>query len=106
MLGNKRTRRMMKLFVAIQVPMAAAAELAQLRPPVTPGIRLVDPEQMHVTLHFVGAANLDVVAAALEPLAVDAFTLDFEGVRQFLTEGGSTTLWAGVRPSTALLGLH
>src|SRR5262245_24161493 len=97
---------MMKLFIAINVPLVVAADLAQLQPPVTPGIRLVDPKQMHVTLHYVGTANFDAVAAALQPIAVHSFTLDFEGVGQFSSADQSTTLWAGVRASPELLDLH
>jgi 2'-5' RNA ligase len=97
---------MPKLFIAITVPTNVGADLAQLQPPATSGIRLVAPEQMHVTLHYVGTANLDALAATLQPIAVDAFTLDFADVGQFSSADNSTTLWAGVRASSELLGLH
>jgi 2'-5' RNA ligase len=97
---------MTKLFIAIKVPMALTANLAQLQPPATLGIRVVDPNQMHVTLHFVGTANVDALATALQPIAVKCFPLDFEGVWHFSSADGSTTLWAGVRASPELLDLH
>ena len=97
---------MTKLFIAINLPSNVGAVLAQLQPPATQGIRLVAPEQMHVTLHYVGTANFDALAAALQPIAVDSFTLDFEGVGQFSSADDSTTLWAGVRASPELLGVH
>jgi RNA 2',3'-cyclic 3'-phosphodiesterase len=61
---------------------------------------------MHLTLHFLGEADLARVASALESVAVPSFPLEPEGVGVFRSPNGAVTLWAGVRMSTALLALR
>ena len=97
---------MPKLFVAVDLPADVTAKLALLQPPRTAGVRLVRPGQMHLTLHYLGAASVARTAAALRTVAVPAFALAFEGVGRFPAAGGAVTLWAGVVPSAELLGLH
>lgn len=58
---------------------------------------------MHVTLHFLGEAEIELVAAALAEVAIPAFRLDLQGVGQFPSAGGATTLWAGVCGSPEML---
>jgi 2'-5' RNA ligase len=97
---------MPRMFVAIDLPPAATAELVALQPPPTPGIRLADHRQMHLTLHYIGEADAERMADALGGVAVPSFPLVLQGVGQFPSAGGSITLWAGVRESPELLGLH
>jgi RNA 2',3'-cyclic 3'-phosphodiesterase len=97
---------MSRLFIAVELPAAAARELARIRPPPADGVRLVEPHQMHVTLHFLGEADVDRVAAALASVRAAVAPLTLEGVGQFPSAGGAVTLWAGVRRSPALLGRH
>ena len=97
---------MPKLFIAIALPPAVTAELAVVQPPRAAGVRLVREGQMHLTLHYLGPANLAGVATALEEVAVASFPLVIEGVGQFPSAGGAVTLWAGVRDSPELHGLH
>jgi 2'-5' RNA ligase len=98
--------RMPKLFVAVDLPPEVTAELADLQPPRMTGIRLARPNQMHLTLHFIGSANLERTATALHNVVVAPFPIAFEGVGQFPSSGGATTLWAGVQPGAELLELH
>src|SRR5581483_4134637 len=97
---------MPRLFVAVELPAAAAAELARMQPPPADGVRLIEPHQMHVTLHFLGEADVGRVAAALAAVPAAVLPLTVEGVGQFPSAAGVVILWAGVRPSPALLGLH
>jgi 2'-5' RNA ligase len=97
---------MPRLFVAVDLPAAAATKLVTLQPSPSAGIRLVTPGQMHLTLHYLGDADIERMAAALRTVAVPAFSLVFEGVGQFPSAGGATTLWAGIRESAELLRLH
>src|SRR5262249_41831124 len=97
---------MPRLFVAVELPAAATAELARIRPPPADGVRLVEPHQMHVTLHFLGEADVDRVAAALGSAPAAVTLLTVEGVGQFSSADGAVIVWAGVRRSPALLGLH
>jgi 2'-5' RNA ligase len=95
-----------KLFVAVGLPVAAAAELAVIQPPRIAGVRLAALGQMHLTLHFLGPANAGRTAAALRAVEAPAFPLEIEGIGQFPSAGGAVTLWAGVRESAGLLRLH
>ena len=97
---------MPRLFVALDLPIAATAKLAHAQPPPMAGIRLVEPGQMHLTLHYIGEANIERMATALHAVAVPAFLLTLEGVGQFPSAGRAVTLWAGVRDNAELLELH
>jgi 2'-5' RNA ligase len=97
---------MPRLFVAVDVPTAAAAELVRIQPLQAVCVRLTEPGQFHLTLHYIGEADDERIAAVLQVVAVPAFLLTLEGVGRFPSVGGAVTLWAGVRESPALLGLH
>lgn len=97
---------MPRLFVAVDLPAAVTAQLARNQPPPTAGMRLVEPGQMHLTLHYIGEADIERMAAALQAVAVPAFSLTLEGVGQFPPAGKAAILWAGVRDNAELLGLH
>ena len=97
---------MTRLFVALDLPACATAELAAMQPPPVRGVRLEKVRQMHVTLHFLGKANVERTAAALAVVAAPAFALTIEGVGQFPSADGAVILWARVRESRELLGLH
>jgi len=97
---------MPKLFVALDLPAEATAELIKIQPPNTDAIRLVAQSQMHVTLHYLGEADIARVSAILQRISVPAFRLEIERVGQFQSAGGSTTMWAGVKKSLELIALH
>lgn len=97
---------MPRLFVAIDLPAAVTAKLARQQPLPMDGIRLVEPSQMHLTLHYIGEADIERMALALQAVAVSAFSLTLEGVGRFPSAGNATILWAGVRENVELLGLH
>jgi len=97
---------MPRLFVAIEFPPQVSAELARLRPPALPGVRLSRQEQLHLTLHFIGEAGIAPVAAALQEVIAAPFGLRLDGLGQFRASGGGHTLWAGVEGNDELLALH
>jgi len=97
---------MPKLFVAIGLPAAATEALDRIQPRPSAGVRLAEQSQMHLTLHYLGEADVERIAVALEVLAFQAFSLTLEGVGQFPSAGGAVTLWAGVRENAELLGLR
>jgi 2'-5' RNA ligase len=61
---------------------------------------------MHVTLHFLGEGEVKRIAAALDVVVAPVFSLVIEKVGQFPSRDGAITLWAGVRETPELLGLH
>lgn len=100
---------MSRLFVAVPLPATVVAELASIQPPPTPGLRWVQPDQMHLTLHYIGEVDEDRAARmsdALRSVPLSEVSLTIAGVGQFPSAGGDTTLWAGVRESSELRQLH
>ena len=97
---------MPKLFVAIDLPDFVTAELVRIQPPAVNGIRLVQPDQMHLTLHFIGEFNIEPMAAALGSVKSSEFSLAIEGVGEFPSADGAVTLWAGVKKTPELLVFH
>jgi RNA 2',3'-cyclic 3'-phosphodiesterase len=93
-----------RLFTALWVPPAAAAELRSLITTVPPGWRAVDPDSWHLTLAFHGEAEPAPLAAALDLAARDtaAPRLRLHGAGSF-----RGVRWAGVQaqPAEALARL-
>jgi 2'-5' RNA ligase len=94
---------MPRLFTAISLPPAIYTALAGLQPAPASSLRLVAPEQMHVTLHFIGEAEIERIASLLRAIAMPACEVMVSGVGQF-SQGA--VLWAGVQANAALLELH
>jgi 2'-5' RNA ligase len=98
----------MRVFVGIELPETIRARLAPLQAGV-PGARWVRPENLHVTLHFLGeldGARLDDVDQALGCVISDPFELEVSGVGEFGGRKGPRAIWAALAPSEPLLRLH
>ena len=98
---------MIRLFVALELPEAVRSRLSMLQGGV-PGARWSGDEQLHLTLRFTGEVDDHVahdIDDALAGIRAPAFALELAGVGEF---GGKNprALWAGVRPSDALLHLQ
>lgn len=95
---------MLRLFVALTLPADVRDRLRRLTGGI-PGARWTPPENLHLTLRFVGdvdegaAADLD---AELSRIAFPAFTLTLDGVGTFGASRRPRTLWVGVAPSPDL----
>jgi 2'-5' RNA ligase len=96
---------MPRLFVALDLPQAARQKLSAHQPQSLSGIRLIRSDQMHLTLHFIGEAEVPPIAEALSYIKYPAFNITIEGAGKFRTAGG-VVLWAGVNRNPALSGLH
>jgi 2'-5' RNA ligase len=94
----------MRLFVAIALPEDLRARLSELQRGV-PAARWVDPDNLHLTLRFIGEADggqardLD---AALTQVRAERFDLALAGVDRFGQGRKSRALWAGVVPCPEL----
>ena len=87
-----------RLFIAIPLPPALREELAKLYEPL-PGVAWTRPEQLHLTLRFLGDVEPALAAAAEAALAhvrVEAFILPVGGVGGFPSRGMPRVLWTGV----------
>jgi 2'-5' RNA ligase len=97
---------MPRLFVAVDLPDEVKADLVRLQPRSDRGIRLASPEQMHLTLHFLGESELEPTTAALSGVVAPAFATALKGVGRFGSPRRGFILWAGVRPCAELVALH
>jgi len=95
----------MRLFVALEIPEAVRENLAAIRDnfsSIGSKLRWVPPENLHVTLKFIGsvpAEKLEAIIEALRRVRVDkSVKLNFSGM------GGSAAgvYWAAIEPCPAL----
>ena len=94
---------MIRLFTAIEIPESLRMRLSLLQGGV-PGARWSPPENLHLTLRFIGEvdeATANDIDDVLGSLRAPAFELTLKGVGEF---GGrdAHALWAGVAPSEPL----
>ncbi|MCI5140973.1 MAG: RNA 2',3'-cyclic phosphodiesterase [Candidatus Electrothrix sp. ATG1] len=99
----------MRLFVAIDMPEAVQERLGMIACGL-PRARWTPPEQLHLTLHFIGEVNgaiLRNIQETLNQVALPALQIRLQGVGVFPLRGKSPhTLWIGVEKSEQLLDLH
>ena len=99
---------MVRLFTAIALPFDLRQRLAFLGGGI-PGARWVAPENMHLTLRFIGEVDegqMEDINAALLGVEAPRFDLTLAGIGHWETKGRATALWAGVEKSPELLHLH
>lgn len=99
----------MRCFIALDLPEAVRQSLgrtaAALRE-VSRSVRPTSPEQMHVTLKFLGDVDQGAVAAmstAVRMLEPRALRFSLQGLGRFPPHGPPRVLWAGLQGDTALL---
>ena len=98
----------MRLFVALPLPAPVLKGLAELCSGL-PGARWVAPENMHVTLRFIGEADgagADDAHMALSGVRGRAFPLALTGLGSFQSGRRLRMLWAGVDDEPALVRLR
>ncbi len=96
----------MKLFVALDLPCSIKEKLAKFQPKPGNRVRIIGKEQMHVTLHYIGEADVEKTDAALKSISANSFTLTINGAGLFRCVGSRTILWAGVVQNSALTEIH
>ncbi len=90
-----------RLFVALELPPTLQQRLAGL-PKELPGLRRLAPDQLHLTLYFIGdRAPTNDVRAALTELHAPPVTLALQGSGRW-----TGVLWAGVQQQAALSDLQ
>jgi len=95
-----------RLFVALTIPDSISKKLAALQPESVNQVRLVKPVNIHLTLHFIGQADLDKTAKALEQVSAQQFTIELNEPGVFRSRNGSITFWVGVQENEKLLALY
>jgi 2'-5' RNA ligase len=99
---------LIRIFVAIPIPDQLRLRLTGLRGQV-PGARWTLPENMHLTLRFVGEIDEDAaddVHDALARITADPFDVQLSGVGHFESRGQVRALWAGVARNDELAHLQ
>ncbi len=94
----------MRLFVAIALPEDLRARLAGLQQGL-PAARWVDPDNLHLTLRFIGEADgaqADDLDAALSQVRAARFAVSLVGIGRFGRGRKTRALWAGVEPAPEL----
>jgi 2'-5' RNA ligase len=87
-----------RLFVSIELPQTVTKLLASLDPGMR-GVRWLGPEQMHLTLSFLGNVSTDAEEALKENLGAivwKPFFLPISGLGKFPGKGAPNVLWVGV----------
>ncbi|MDQ6911439.1 MAG: RNA 2',3'-cyclic phosphodiesterase [Verrucomicrobiota bacterium] len=98
-----------RLFVAIDFPDAIRELLVRLNPHL-PGVRWLKPEQIHLTLSFLGQVYADeekILREKLQSIHFVPFFLPITGVGTFPAKGKPRVIWTGVgRGHPQLFHLH
>ena len=98
----------MRLFVALGLPEAVSTQLTGLIGGI-PGAKWVPPENLHLTLRFIGEVEpwrAEEVDEALAGIRARPFDLVLNGLGLFEKAGRINALWVGIERSEALLRLQ
>lgn len=98
----------MRLFLGLALPEDIRARMAGLCAGV-PGARWIAPENLHLTLRFLGETEENTarhIAAHLSRVKASPFDLSLKGVGHFGSSRRLRSLWAGVEPSPSLTDLQ
>lgn len=99
---------MLRLFVGLELPDNIKYQLTALRSNLA-GARWQTPEQLHLTLCFIGNVSdelLDAIYESLYDVALDPFNLAVTQVGLFGSSVHPKNLWAGVMPEAPVNALH
>ncbi|MFL6528465.1 MAG: RNA 2',3'-cyclic phosphodiesterase [Chthoniobacterales bacterium] len=89
---------MKRLFVAIDLPDSTKQLLAELDPKLR-GVRVTDPEQIHLTISFFGNVTAEAeeqLGERLSAIEWKPFFLPITGVGVFPAKGRPNVIWIGV----------
>lgn len=106
---------MLRSFVAVEIPAEIQSALARSTAPLQkalpkPFIRWVAPQNVHLTLKFLGdvsPANLERLAEALkaEAVAHETFSMSVGGLGAFPTPRRARIIWIGLEAPASLMAL-
>lgn len=97
---------MQRLFVAITLPDTVRQLLFERQTELS-GMRWASPDNLHLTLRFIGEvaqAKVSAIRAGLRTVPGNAFPLQIKGLGYF-DKRPQAVVWAGVEESTPLLAL-
>ncbi|MDP2846457.1 MAG: RNA 2',3'-cyclic phosphodiesterase [Candidatus Methanoperedens sp.] len=90
---------MIRTFIAVELPERFVSEILRIESMLdTPGIKLVEPKQVHITLKFLGDISEDKVepiASALSQVNCKPFEARIKGVGVFPKPAYIKVIWLG-----------
>ncbi len=90
---------MLRTFIAVELPERFLPEIEKIESMLdTPGIKLVEPKQVHITLKFLGDIHEDKVepvASALSQVSCKPFEAKIRGVGVFPKPAYIKVIWLG-----------
>lgn len=99
---------MPRLFVALSLPQTVKQKLSLLQNQIRDA-RWISPQNMHLTLFFLGEVTYDqgnIVDEILEKIHFEPFTLEIDHLDCFQNKSSVQTIWAGVKKNQALMNLQ
>lgn len=99
---------MPRLFVAVDLPAEIRERLSSLCCGL-PGARWVEPDQMHLTLRFIGDVDGGMFKRIREVLAdvhSEPFWMRLDGIGFFPPRGNPRVVWAGISKNDQLIQLR
>lgn len=99
---------MIRLFVAVDLPEKMQPTLSTMGGTIA-GSRPVPPDQLHLTLKFIGevdTAGLVDVKESLQEIRFSPFNMQLKGVGHFPPRGEPKVIWAGVTPTKEVTQLR
>ncbi|NQV55478.1 MAG: RNA 2',3'-cyclic phosphodiesterase [Rhodospirillales bacterium] len=99
---------MLRLFVGLQLPEELRSQLAGISSGIV-GARWLEPENMHMTLRFIGEVPEDTgedIDAALSHLSAYPVEIEITGTGSFQSRDRARAVWAGINLSPGLADLQ
>ena len=100
---------MPRLFIAIDPPESIRRKIAWLDIPAAGVARVTPPNDLHITLHFIGEASdalSDALQVQLRSVTASSFLVELSGVGAFANSGRPEILWTGIVHSAEMLSLQ
>ena len=94
----------MRLFIAVPLPDAVTDQFADLQQPID-GLRWQDPDQLHLTLKFLGETEPERVPEIhqnLSQVEAPAFSMTIKGFGYFPKGKQPRVLWSGINKNKSL----
>jgi 2'-5' RNA ligase len=101
---------MIRTFIAVNLDQGIRARIGEAEQDFKiKGIKLVEPELIHVTLKFLGYVDegrIDEIAAALKKVEVLPFTAHIRSIGGFPNERSPRVIWIGAEPGESFTELN